>query len=58
MDAPIKIRHEHFEDGSNQTTITGEYEADNLFALILMLLPEDMYELETIGVDEQDIAAA
>lgn len=60
MEAPlIKIRHEHFEDGTNQTTITGEFEADNLYALILMLLPEDLYDLETVGVeDEQDIGAA
>lgn len=55
----VQIRHEHFEDGTNETVITGGDKADAIFALILALVPEDVYELETAGVeDEQDFEAA
>jgi hypothetical protein len=56
----VKIRHEHFEDGTNQTTITGGEEADFIFAFMMTLISEDAYELETVGVEggEQDIEAA
>lgn len=57
--AEIAIRHEHFEDGTNETVIRGGDKADALFALILAFIPEDSYELETVGVeDEQDFEAA
>lgn len=59
MEDKVQIRHEHFEDGTNQTTISGGEQADAIFALIMMFVPEDIYELETVGVeDEQDFEAA
>lgn len=58
-EALVQIRHEHFEDGTNQTTITGGDQADAIFSLIMMFVPEDIYELETVGVEpEQDFEAA
>jgi len=52
MDTPVKIRHEHFADGTNQTTITGAEEADFIFGLMMTLLDADIYELETVGVED------
>lgn len=59
MEDKVQIRHEHFEDGTNETTIRGGDQADAIFALIMMLVPEGVYELETVGVeDEPDYEAA
>lgn len=60
MEEKVKIVHEHFEDGSNTTEISGGDQADAIFALLMALLPEDIYELTTVGVDsgEQDFSAA
>lgn len=60
MDEKVKIRHEHFEDGTNQTTITGGEEADFIFAFLMAMVDPDVYDLETVGVEsgEQGFEAA